>query len=98
MNFFNPELQFKDTESVIKNKLKQLLAELKGFKFVTTLVLKFEKTEMPLTLIWVGFLGVRFGVGGGVKLPRLKLVKIKLEISNLARKYTHIHSLRKYTF
>ena len=30
--------------------------------------------------------------------PRLKLVRIILEISNLARKYTHICSFRKYTF
>ena len=28
-----------DTESAIKNKLKNLLTELRGFKFVTTLVL-----------------------------------------------------------
>ena len=33
-----------------------------------------------LTLIWVGFLGGRFEVegGGGVKLPHLKLFKIKV--------------------
>ena len=36
--------------------------------------------------------------GGGVKLPRLKLVRIILETSNLARKYEHIISFRKYTF
>ena len=42
-----------------------------------------------LTLIWVGFLGVHFEGGGGVKLPpSLKLVRIMLETSNLARKYT----------
>ena len=53
-----------------------------------------------LTLIWVGFLGVRFEVGGeGVKLlPCLKLVKIMLETLNLTRKYTLICSFRKYTF
>ena len=45
-----------------------------------------------LTLIWVGFLGVRFEVGeGGVKLtppPPLypKLVRIMLETWNLVRK------------
>ena len=40
-----PELQLKDNESVIRNKLKDLLNELRGFKFVTTLVLKFKKIE-----------------------------------------------------
>ena len=38
LNFFNPELQLQNTESVIKIKLIHLLAELSGFKFVTTLV------------------------------------------------------------
>ena len=33
-----------------------------------------------------------------VKLPRLKLVRIMLETSNLVRKYTHIFSLKKYIF
>ena len=51
-----------------------------------------------LTLIWVGFLEVRSQVGQ-VKLPScLKPVRITLETSNLARKYTLICSFRKYTF
>ena len=48
-----------------------------------------------------GDLGVRFEVGEGGKLPlppRLKLVTIMLEASNVARKYTTICSFRKYTF
>ena len=45
LNSFNHELQLKDTESPIKNKLKKILTELRGFKFVTTLVLVFEKIE-----------------------------------------------------
>ena len=45
LNFFNLELQLKGTESAIKNKIKKILTELKGFKFVTTLVLKFKKIE-----------------------------------------------------
>ena len=45
MNSFNPELQLKDTESTIKNKLKKLLTELRGPKFVTTLVLVYKKIE-----------------------------------------------------
>ena len=42
---FNPELQLKDTESAIKNKLIDFLTELNGFKFVTTLAIVFKKTE-----------------------------------------------------
>ena len=45
MNSFNPELQLKDTESGIKSKLIKLLTQLKGFKFMTTLVLVFKKIE-----------------------------------------------------
>ena len=41
MNSLNPELQLKNTESVIKNKLKNLLNQLTGFKCVITSVLKF---------------------------------------------------------
>ena len=54
-----------------------------------------------LILIWVGFLGVYFEVGGGggvVKLPRLKLVRIMLETWNLARTYTNIGTFGKHTF
>ena len=45
LNSFNPELQLKDTESAIKNILKNLLTELRGFNFVTTLVLVLKKVE-----------------------------------------------------
>ena len=45
LNSFNPELQLKDTESAIKNKLIELLTWLKGFTFVTTSVLVFKKIE-----------------------------------------------------
>ena len=41
----NPELQLKDTEPVIKSKLIDLLTELKGFKFVATLVLELKKIQ-----------------------------------------------------
>ena len=34
---FNHELQLRDTESAIKSKLIDLLSELRGFKFATTL-------------------------------------------------------------
>ena len=51
------------------------------------------------TLIRVGFLWVRFVVGGGTKItPGLKLVRITLETWNLVRKYTHTCSFWKYTF
>ena len=39
LNSFNPELQIENTESATKSKLIELLTQLKGFKFVTTLVL-----------------------------------------------------------
>ena len=56
-----------------------------------------------LTLIWVGFLGIPFEVGGRVKFSPplhfcLKLVRIMLETSYVARKYTPIFSFWKYTF
>ena len=44
-NFFNPELQLINTKSEIKIKLMELLTQLKGFKFLTTLVLVFKKIE-----------------------------------------------------
>ena len=43
--FFNPELQLKDTKSAMKIKRIELLTQLRGFKFVTTLVLVFKKIE-----------------------------------------------------
>ena len=45
LNTFNPELQIKDTKSAIKNEIIYLLTELKGFKFVTTLVLELKNIE-----------------------------------------------------
>ena len=57
-----------------------------------------------LTLIWVLFLEVLFGLceGGGGRVgkitptPCLKLVRIMLETSKVAHKYTPICSFRKY--
>ena len=54
LNSFNPELQLKDNESAIKSKLIELLTKLRGFKFVTTLVLvikKIEKVKIKQTII-----------------------------------------------
>ena len=45
LNSYNLELQLKDTECVIKSKLIKLFTQLKGFKFVTALVLVFKKIE-----------------------------------------------------
>ena len=45
LNSFNLELQLRYTTSAIKSKLKELLKQLKGFEFVTTLVLVFKKIE-----------------------------------------------------
>ena len=45
MNSFNPELQFKDTECANKSKLIELLSQLRGFRFVKTLVLVCKKIK-----------------------------------------------------
>ena len=45
LNSFNPELNLKDTESAIKSQLIESLTQLRGFKFMTTLVLVFKKIE-----------------------------------------------------
>ena len=43
LKFFIPELQFKDTEYTFRNKLIDLLKELKSVEFVTILVLNSKK-------------------------------------------------------
>ena len=45
MNSYNPEIQLKDTEYVIENKLIDLFTELKDLKFMTTLALEFKQIE-----------------------------------------------------
>ena len=45
MNSFILEVQFEDVESTIRNELMSLLTELRGFKFVTTLVIEFKKRK-----------------------------------------------------
>ena len=54
-----------------------------------------------LNLIWEGFLGVRFEVGGQVKSPPphtpcLQPIRIIQETLNLVRKHIHICGFRKY--
>ena len=39
LNFFNPELQLINIKPMVKDKLKELLSELKKFKIYTVLVL-----------------------------------------------------------
>ena len=63
-----------------------------------TPILHKKNVKFWLTLIWVGFLRVRFEVGGGGKItphPSVKLVRIMLETSNLAPKCTNICSFTK---
>ena len=43
LNFFDPEFQLVNTKPVIKNKLKELLSQLKRFKVQTVLVLYYKK-------------------------------------------------------
>ena len=45
LNSFNPELQLKDAKSTIKSKPIELLTQLKGFKFVTSLFLVSKRIE-----------------------------------------------------
>ena len=45
LNSVNPEVHLKDTASAIESKLIKLLTQVKGFKFVTTLVLVLKKIE-----------------------------------------------------
>lgn len=45
LNYFNPELKLKNTELAIENKFKNLLNELRRFKYVITLLLNFLKKE-----------------------------------------------------
>ena len=59
LDSFNPKLQLKDTESSIKNKLIDLLAELRGFKFVATLVLEFKKIQSNYKHYIVPFIGTQ---------------------------------------
>ena len=42
----DPELQIKNIESAIENKLKDLLSKLQDFKFGTTLVIEFKKVTI----------------------------------------------------
>ena len=72
--------------------------KLKVVQFFTTMTKIATKLPHTLSLIWVGFLGVRFEVEAGKITPCLKLVRIMLETSNLARKFTPKFSFRKYTF
>ena len=48
LNSFNPEIQLKDTEYAIRNKLIDLVTELKDFKFMKILALEFKKEKMMI--------------------------------------------------
>ena len=45
LNLFEPELQLINTRPLIKNKLKDLISELKMFKFHPILVLLYEEKD-----------------------------------------------------
>ena len=51
-----------------------------------------------LTINCVDFLGVHIKVGVGGLHPCIKLVRVILQTSDLAHKYTHICSFNKHTF
>ena len=77
-----------------------------SFSIEYNLVLKLNRMksnwETPaLTTIWEGFIVVHFEVegGGGITTPAyLKLVRIRLEIWSLVRRYIHIYNFRKFSF
>ena len=48
LNLFDPELQLNNTKPLIKNKLKELLSELKKFKVETILVLDHKKNDRKI--------------------------------------------------
>ena len=48
LNPFNPELEHKDTASVIRNKLTDLLTELRGFTFLKTLFIELKKQKVMM--------------------------------------------------
>ena len=45
MNYFNAKLDLKNTESAIKNELKDLLSEFRELKFVTALFLELKSDD-----------------------------------------------------
>ena len=46
LNLFDPELKLSNTKPIIKNKLKELLSELKKFKIQSILVLEYKKRNV----------------------------------------------------
>ena len=48
MNSFNSELQLKNAESTIKDKLKDFISELRWFKFVAKLVIGFKTQKVMM--------------------------------------------------
>ena len=54
-NSLNPELQLKNIKSAIKNKLMYSLSRLRRFKFVTKLVLEFQKMKNDDKIIYSNF-------------------------------------------
>ena len=55
VSLLNVELKLKDTESAIKDKLIDLLLELQGFQFLTTLIIEFRKIESVNTAQYTTF-------------------------------------------
>ena len=55
LNSFNLELQFKDIEYAIKNRLINLLTEIKIFEFVKRLVLEFKRIQSDDKMLYSTF-------------------------------------------
>ena len=52
MNFFDPELQLINAKPIIKNNIKELLRELKKFKFQTESILDYKKRNDSKIFHW----------------------------------------------
>ena len=53
LNLFDPELQLISTKPVIKNKLRELLYDLKKFRVQTILILDYKKRNHPKKPLFV---------------------------------------------
>ena len=52
LNLFDPELQLINTNSIIKNELKELLSALKKFKVHSKLVLQYKKKKKMIVKLF----------------------------------------------
>ena len=93
MNFFNPELQLKDSESAIKNKLIDLLSQLKVFKFVTALVIEFKKYKVMIKHYMQPFTQTQ--KQKQLLMKKILIMYLNQSIVSLYQTLKNIHTLRQ---